>query len=79
MRQFIISEERLKMFLRHEKELVYVYKYPGCWISDEESEITEDDLKPFTEIKDHEYVPNIDKEFSNNLKKIINKFKENND
>lgn len=44
--------------------------------SEEELEATEDDLKEFTEIKEHEYVPDIDEEFANTLKKMINKLKD---
>lgn len=60
MRQFIISEERLKSFIRHEKELRYAYDSVFYSPTNEELEATEDDLKEFTEIKEHEYVPDID-------------------
>lgn len=77
MKQYIISEERLKMLLKHERELCYAKTYSTFYRpSDEELEPTENDLKPFVEIKEHEYVPDIDKDFSNCLKKVINKFKE---
>ena len=76
MRQFIISEERLKMLLKHERELCYVKTYSFSIPPNEALEPTEDDLKVFTEIKEHEYIPDIDKEFANLLKKIINQLKE---
>lgn len=60
MRQYIISEERLKSFIRHEKELRYAYDSVFYSPSDEELEATEEDLAEFTEIKEHEYVPDID-------------------
>lgn len=61
MRKFIISEERLKMLLKHERELCYAKTYSTLYApSSEELEVTEDDLKPYTEIKEHEYVPDID-------------------
>lgn len=60
MKQYIISEERLKSFIRHEKELRYAYDSVFDRPSDKELEPTENDLKPFTEIKEHEYVPDID-------------------
>lgn len=59
MRQFIISEERLKMLLKHERELCYAKTYSTLYApSSEELEVTEDDLKPYTEI--NEYVPDFD-------------------
>ncbi len=73
MRQFIISEERLKQLIKHERELGYVKAYSVFYSpSEKELEITEDDLKPFTEIKEHEYVPDIDFDFnSTNDKKRV--------
>lgn len=73
MRQFIISEERLKMLLKHERELCYARTYSVFYApSNEELEVTEDDLKPYTEIKEHEYVPDIDFDFnSTNDKKCV--------
>lgn len=76
MKHYIISEERLKSFIRHEKELSYAYDSVFYSPSNEELEATEEDLEEFTEIKEHEYIPDIDKEFSNMLKKMINKLKE---
>lgn len=65
MRQFIISEERLKQLLKHERELCYANAYSVFYRpSEKELEVTEDDLKPFTEIKEHEYVPDIDFDFN---------------
>ena len=75
MRQFIISEERLKEFIRRDRELSYAYESMLYCPSDEELEPTEEDLKEFTEIKEHEYLPDIDKEFANLLKKMINQLK----
>lgn len=60
MRQFIISEERLKEFIRRERELSYAHDSMFYCPSDEELEPTEEDLEEFTEIKEHEYVPDID-------------------
>lgn len=61
MRQFVISEERLKQLLKHERELCYANAYSVFYRpSEKELEVTENDLKPFTEIKEHEYVPDID-------------------
>lgn len=61
MRQYIISEERLKQFIKHERELCYVNAYSVFYRpSEKELEVTDDDLKEFTEIKEHEYVPDID-------------------
>lgn len=73
MRQYIISEERLKMLLKHERELCYARTYSTFYRpSEKELEVTEDDLKPFTEIKEHEYVPDIDFDFnSTNSKKRV--------
>lgn len=65
------------MLLKHERELCYVKAYSIFYApSDKELEPTEDDLKPYTEIKEHEYIPDINEELSNNLKKIINNLKE---
>lgn len=73
MRQFIISEERLKMLLKHERELCYVKAYSVFYRpSEEELKVTDDDLKAFTEIKEHEYVPDINFDFnSTNDKKCV--------
>lgn len=73
MRQFIISEERLKMLLKHERELCYFKTYSMfCTPSKEDLEITEDDLKSYTEIKEHEYLPDINFDFnSTNDKKCV--------
>ena len=61
MRRFIISEERLKQLLKHERELCYANAYSVFYRpSEKELEVTENDLKPFTEIKEHEFVPDID-------------------
>lgn len=60
MRQYIISEEQLKSFIRHERELSYAHDSRFYCPSDEELEPTEEDLEEFTEIKEHEYVPDID-------------------
>lgn len=72
MRQYIISEERLKEFIRHERELAYAHDSMFYCPSDEELEPTEEDLKEFTEIKEHEYVP---EKFANTLEKMINQLK----
>ena len=57
MRRFIISEERLKMLLKHEKQLYYAQECVLYSPSEEELKVTDDDLKEFTEleeyIKDH--------------------------
>ena len=60
MRQYIISEERLKMLLKHEKQLCYAQECVLYSPSEEELKVTDDDLKEFTEIKEHEFVPDID-------------------
>lgn len=60
MRKFIISEERLKDFILAEKRLCWAYDSMFYCPSDEELEPTEEDLEEFTEIKEHEYVPDID-------------------
>ena len=52
MRQFIISEERLKQFIKHERELAYAHDSIFYCPSEEELEPTEDDLKSFAEIKE---------------------------
>lgn len=61
------------MLLKHEKELWYARAYLEFYPpSAKELEPTEDDLKPFTEIKEHEYVPDIDFDFnSTNDKKRV--------
>lgn len=70
MRKFIISEERLKQLLKHERKLFYANDYSVFYRpSEKELEVTENDLKPFTEIKEHEYVPDIDEDFANTLKR----------
>lgn len=72
MRQFIISEERLKEFIRRERELSYAHDSMFYCPSDEELEPTEEELEEFTEIKEHEYVPDIDFDFnSTNGKKRV--------
>lgn len=72
MRRFIISEERLKMLLKHERQLCYAQECVLYSPSEKELEVTDDDLKPFTEIKEHEYVPDIDFDFnSTNDKKCV--------
>lgn len=72
MRRFIISEERLKDFIRSEKRLCWAYDSMFYCPSDEELEPTEEDLEEFTEIKEHEYVPDIDFDFnSTNDKKRV--------
>lgn len=72
MRQFIISEERLKEFIRRERELSYAHDSMLYCPSEEELEPTEEDLEEFTEIKEHEYVPDIDFDFnSTNDKKRV--------
>ena len=73
MRRFIISEERLKQLLKHERELCYANAYSVFYRpSEKELEVTENDLKPFTEIKEHEFVPDIDFDFnSTNDKKRV--------
>lgn len=76
MRQYIISEERLKAFIRTSKLYGFACECVFYSPSEKELEVTEDDLKPYTEIKEHEYVPDIDEDFSNTLKKIINKLNE---
>ena len=53
MRQFIISEERLKEFVRRERELSYAHDSMFYCPSDEELEPTEEDLKPFTELEEY--------------------------
>lgn len=73
MRQFIISEEQLKEFIRCERELSYAHESMLYCPSDEELEPTEEDLEEFTEIKEHEFIPDIDEDFANTLKKMINK------
>lgn len=52
MRQFIISEERLKQFIKHERELAYAHDSMFYCPSEEELEPTEEDLKSFAEIKE---------------------------
>lgn len=52
MRRFIISEERLKKFIRRERELYYAHDSMFYCPSDEELEPTEEDLEEFTEIKE---------------------------
>ena len=64
MKHYIISEERLKSFIRHEKELNYAYGSVFYSPSNEELEATEEDLEELTEIKEHEYVPDIDFDFN---------------
>ena len=72
MRQYIISEERLKMLLKHEKQLCYAQECVLYSPSEEELKVTDDDLKEFTEIKEHEYVPDINFDFnSTNDKKCV--------
>ena len=73
MRQYIISEERLKQLIKHERELCYVKAYSVFYRpSEKELEVTDDDLKAFTEIKEHEYVPDIKFDFnSTNDKKCV--------
>lgn len=73
MRQYIISEERLKQLIKHERELCYVKAYSVFYRpSEKELEVTDDDLKAFTEIKEHEYVPDINFDFnSTNDKKCV--------
>ena len=73
MRQYIISEERLKQLIKHERELCYVKAYSVFYRpSEKELEVTDDDLKAFTEIKEYEYVPDIDFDFnSTNDKKCV--------
>lgn len=73
MRQYIISEERLKQLIKHERELCYVNAYSVFYRpSEKELEVTDDDLKAFTEIKEHEYVPDINFDFnSTNDKKCV--------
>ena len=73
MRQFIISEERLKEFIRCERELSYAHESMLYCPSEEELEPTEEDFEEFTEIKEHEFIPDIDEDFANTLKKMINK------
>lgn len=71
MRQYIISEERLKMLLKHERELCYARTYSTFYRpSENELEVTENDLKPFTEIKEHEYVPDIDFDSTGDKKSV---------
>lgn len=61
MRQYIISEERLKMLLKHERELCYARAYSTFYRpSEKELEVTDDDLKPFDEIKEREIAPDIE-------------------
>ena len=60
MRQYIISEEELKYFIRTIRELSYENDPRFYMPSDEELEPTEEDLAEYTEIKVHEYVPDID-------------------
>ena len=65
MRQFIILEERLKQLLKHERELCYANAYSVFYRpSEKELEVTEDDLKPFTEIKKQEIAPDIEFTFN---------------
>lgn len=73
MRQYIISEERLKQLIKHERELCYVNAYSVFYRpSEKELEVTDNDLKEFTEIKEHEYVPDINFDFnSTNDKKCV--------
>ena len=73
MRHFIISEEQLKDFIRTINELRFANDSRFYTPSDEDLEPTEEDLEEFTEIKEHEYIPDIDKQFANMLKKMINK------
>ena len=60
MRQFIISEERLKMLLKHERQLCYAQECVLYSPSEKELEVTDDDLKPFAEIKEREIAPDIE-------------------
>ena len=64
MKHYIISEERLKSFIRHEKELSYAYDSVFYRPSEKELEVTEDDLKPFTEIKEQEIAPDVEFTFN---------------
>ena len=61
------------MLLKHERELCYVKAYSVFYRpSEKELEVTDDDLKAFTEIKEHEYVPDINFDFnSTNDKKCV--------
>lgn len=68
MRQYIISEERLKDFIRTSKLYGFACECVFYSPSEKELEVTEEDLKNFTEIKEHEHVPEIDKEFAKNQK-----------
>lgn len=54
MKYYIISEERLKMLLKHERELCYARTYLEFYPpSDKELEPTEDNLKKFTELEEY--------------------------
>lgn len=72
MRQYIISEERLKDFIRTSKLYGFACECVLYSPSEEELKVTDDDLKEFTEIKEHEYVPDINFDFnSTNDKKCV--------
>ena len=70
MRQFIISEEDLKGFIRTIRELRFANNSRFYTPSDEDLEPTEEDLKEFTEIKEHEYVPDIDFDSTGDKKSV---------
>ncbi len=76
-RYYIVPEERLKDFIRTIRELRYENDSRFYMPSDDDLEPTEEDLEEFTEIKEYEYVPNIDEEFANILKKMVNKLNKN--
>lgn len=54
MKYYIISEERLKQLIKHERELGYVNVFSRFYRpSEKELEVTEDDLKRFKELKEY--------------------------
>lgn len=53
MRQYIISEERLKMLLKHEKQLYYAQECVLYSPSEKELEVTEENLNRFKELNEY--------------------------
>lgn len=53
MRQYIISEERLKDFIRHERELFCAHECVFYSPSEKELEVTEENLKRFKELNEY--------------------------
>lgn len=53
MRQYIISEERLKDFIRHERELFCAHECVFYSPSEKELEVTEENLKRYKELNEY--------------------------